>query len=263
MRGRISSRLADGPPRSSRAVVLFSVGWRSSRGGGVAWIRTAGKYRNRCGPERTRVHASGRRPAVDVLPADGMQEVWSSNLHSSTVQKRNSNESNSEYSRKVQQPRPLGPPYVCSDRACSPGWGCWQDTGFQALNRRWPACHLGKYPPHWSRDLCHLVITRPSWTAIPASGCCRGCKWPGCAGRPSRPGALPGARARCQGRAFADGGLGARRGASCRWCQSGAGPRLCSGAELRRGAARRACRRAGAPREEPGATRRTGLGLAR
>ena len=57
-----------------------------------------------------------RETRVDVLPPDGMQEVRSSNLLSSTGQKRNSNRSNSEYSRKVQQRRPVGPPYVCSDR---------------------------------------------------------------------------------------------------------------------------------------------------
>jgi hypothetical protein len=45
-----------------------------------------------------------------------MQEVRSSNLLSSTGQKRNSNRSNSEYSSKVQQRRPDGPPYVCSDQ---------------------------------------------------------------------------------------------------------------------------------------------------
>src|SRR5258707_13497682 len=59
---------------------------------------------------------------VDVLPP-GMQEVSGWSPLSSTVQKRNSNRSNSEYSRKVQQRRPVGPPYVCSDRASSPGWG--------------------------------------------------------------------------------------------------------------------------------------------
>ena len=35
------------------------------------------------------------------------------------AQKRNSNRSNSEYSSKVQQRRPDGPPYVCSDRYLS------------------------------------------------------------------------------------------------------------------------------------------------
>jgi hypothetical protein len=53
---------------------------------------------------------------VDVLPPDGRQEVRSSNLLSPTGQKQNSNRSNSEYSSKVQQRRPLGPPCVCSDR---------------------------------------------------------------------------------------------------------------------------------------------------
>jgi hypothetical protein len=45
-----------------------------------------------------------------------MQEVSGSSPLSSTAQKRNSNGSNSEYTRKVQQRRPLGPSYVCSDR---------------------------------------------------------------------------------------------------------------------------------------------------
>jgi hypothetical protein len=49
----------------------------------------------------------GRTP-VDVLPADGMQEVWGSNPHSSTAQRRNSNDSKAEYSSKVQQRRPVG-----------------------------------------------------------------------------------------------------------------------------------------------------------
>ena len=55
-----------------------------------------------------------------------------------------------------------------------------------------------------------------------------------------------------QGRAFADGRLGASR----RWCESGAGPAgglRRSGAGLRRGAALRARRRAAGPREVPGA----------
>jgi hypothetical protein len=63
---------------------------------------------------------------VDVLPPDGMQEVTSSNLLSSTGQKHNSNRSNGQYSSKVPQRRPDGPPYVCSDRYL-PLAGCWQD----------------------------------------------------------------------------------------------------------------------------------------
>ena len=161
------------------------------------------------------------------------------------VQKRNSNGSNSEYSRKVQQRRPLRPPYVCSDRASSPGRGCWQDSEFQALNRRWPACHLRKSPCHRSRDSCRRVTTQPSWTATPASDCCRICKWPGRAGGPvhcqePRPLARA-ARSLTAGSAHG-------RGASRRGCQSGAGPGGAlrrSGAGLRCGAALRACRRAG------------------
>jgi len=46
----------------------------------------------------------------------------------------------------------------------------------QALNRRWPACHLCKSQSRLSRDSCCLITTRPSWRALPASDCCRICK---------------------------------------------------------------------------------------
>jgi hypothetical protein len=49
-----------------------------------------------------------RWTVMDVLPADGMQEVWGSNPHSSPLQKHNSNGSNAAYSSKVQQRRPVG-----------------------------------------------------------------------------------------------------------------------------------------------------------
>ena len=35
-----------------------------------------------------------------------------------------------------------------------PRQSCWPDTGFQALNRPWSACHLGKSQSRLSRDLC-------------------------------------------------------------------------------------------------------------
>ena len=72
---------------------------------------------------------------VDVLPPDGMQEVSGSSPLSSTGQKLNSNRSNRQYGSKVQQRRPSGPPYVCSNRLF-PAAGCWPDVGFQVLNRR-------------------------------------------------------------------------------------------------------------------------------
>ena len=99
---------------------------------------------------------------VDVLPPDGMQEVSGSSPLSSTGQKRNSNNSNRQYSSKVQQRRPSGPPYVCSDRASCTGWGCWHGCGFQTLNRRWPTCHLGQYASHRSGDFCRIVTNRLS-----------------------------------------------------------------------------------------------------
>jgi hypothetical protein len=130
------------------------------------------------------------RTSVDGLPLDGMQEVRSSNLLSSTGQKRKSNESNSEYGSKVQQRRSAEPPCVRSDRASCPGCGCWQDTGCQTLNRCWSACHLRKSPCHRFRDSCHLVTTRPSWRAISASDCCRLCRRSAWAGRAVRCGDL-------------------------------------------------------------------------
>jgi len=141
-----------------------------------------------------------------------------------------------------------------------PAGGCWQDTGFQALNRLWSECHVGKSPPRRSRDSCHPVTTRPAWRAMSASDCCRVCKWPSRTGRPGGP--IHSQEPRLPTRAaFADGGLGALR----RWCQCGAGPAGAlrrSGAGLRRGASLRACRRAAAPREEPGAAWRTARGRA-
>ena len=71
---------------------------------------------------------------VDVLPPDGMQEVSGSSPLSSTVQKRNSNNSNSGYSRKYSNGGRLGRRMFGS--GVFPRPGCWQDTGFQALNRR-------------------------------------------------------------------------------------------------------------------------------
>ena len=95
------------------------------------------------------------------------------------------------------------------------GQGCWQDSGFQTLNRRWSACHLRKSSCHRSRDSCHRLTTRPSCRAIPASNCCRICKWSGRAGRPGRRNlSLPGNRASWPGRRVRR--RQARRGGSAR-----------------------------------------------
>jgi hypothetical protein len=94
-------------------------------------------------------------------------------------QMRNSNRSNSEYSGKVQQRRPDGPPYVCSDRASSSGWDCWQDTEVAALDRRLIGLSPGQIPASPVYDPCHLVATLPSRRAVSAGDCCRLCKWPG------------------------------------------------------------------------------------
>ena len=193
---------------------------------------------------------------VDVLPPDGMQEVSGSSPLSSTGQKHNSNGSNSECSSKVRQRRPGGPPYVCLGRASSPDSGCRQDSGFQAMNQRWTACHLAKPPPHRSGDSCHVVITRSAWRAVSAGDCCRLCKWPSRAGRHGGPVGSQGPR--LPARAARVRWPWARRVAPMvsvrRWARLSAAP---LSARLRRGAALCACPRAAAPHEEPSAARRT------
>jgi hypothetical protein len=112
-----------------------------------------------------------------------MQEVSGSSPLSSTGQKPNSNNSNRQYSRKVQQRRPSGPPYVCSDRI-SPQQGA---AGLTLTSRRWPACDLGKYASHRFCDSCHLATARLSWRSISARDCCRICKQSSRASRPGGP----------------------------------------------------------------------------
>jgi hypothetical protein len=131
------------------------------------------------------------------------------------------------------------------------GLGCWQDTGLQAVNRRCPACHLGKPRPHRPRDSCRLITTRPCWRAMSAGGRCRICKWLSPRWpfwRSDRP---PGTAAASRGRMFAGGALGALR----RRCQCGAGlvgALRRSGAGLRRGAALRAAASCEKPRAAHG-----------
>jgi hypothetical protein len=79
-----------------------------------------------------------RRTPADVLPADGMQEVWGSNPHSSTGQNDNSNGSNAAYSSKVQQRRPTG-----SARQFWCGLGAGQGVG--------PNC--GRHETAWAAYL--------------------------------------------------------------------------------------------------------------
>jgi hypothetical protein len=113
---------------------------------------------------------------------------------------------------------------VCSNRASSPGRGCWQDGGFQALSRRWSACDLRKSPCHRSHDSCYRVITRPSWRAIPGQRLLPHLQESIRAGRPGGP-VYP-QEPRLLARAARSPTAGSARwvGASRRWCQSGAGP---------------------------------------
>jgi hypothetical protein len=184
---------------------------------------------------------------------------------SSTGQKRNSNDSNSEYRREVQQRRPVGPPYVCSDRAPSAAWGCWQAPD----SRR---CIDAGQPVTCANRPVIGPMTLVAWsrpgppggpflpTLLPHSQVVKPPRW---ASWPVR--SPPRSRARWPGPRSLTAGSVRGLGASCRWCQSGAGPAGAlrrSGTGLRRGAALGACRRTGAPHEEPGATRRSGRDMA-
>ena len=84
--------------------------------------------------------------AVGMLVVLGMQEVSSSSPLSSTGQKRKSNRSNSEYSSKNTATAAASAAVCVFGSGTSTARGCWQDTGFQALNRRCPACELGNSP---------------------------------------------------------------------------------------------------------------------
>ncbi len=89
-----------------------------------------------------------------------MQEVRSSNLLSSTGQKRNSNRSNSEYSSKVQQRRPSGPPYMCSDRYLLSARAAGKTADFSHRSAAFQACHLGKFSFLGICDTCRPVVIR-------------------------------------------------------------------------------------------------------
>jgi hypothetical protein len=171
-----------------------------------------------------------------------MQEVSGSSPLSSTGQKRNSNDSNSEYSRKVQQRRPGGPPYVCSDRASSPSWAVgrtpasdagqpvtWANTRLIGPVTLPPGHHPALQEGHSCQRLLPRLQVTPAALGVPA-GPIRS-QEPRPLGRAARPLTVGSAR---------------------RWCQWPAGALRRSGAGLRRGAARRVCRCAGAPHEEPG-----------
>src|SRR5512135_690921 len=85
-----------------------------------------------------------------------MQEVSGSSPLSSTGQTHNSNRSNRQYSSKVPQRRPDGPPYVCSDQLvpfCRLLAGL---CGAAMLCDR----ELGKFAFGGACDSCRLVTTR-------------------------------------------------------------------------------------------------------
>jgi hypothetical protein len=133
---------------------------------------------------------------VDVLPPDGMQEVSGSSPLSSTW----SEVKFERFEQRVQQDSTATfPPLGLLARHRIPG----TEPALVSLSP-------GQIPPHRSGDLCRLATTPPSQRAIPASGCCRICKWSGRAGRPGRCDSLPGTAPAGQDGAFADGRRGAR-----------------------------------------------------
>jgi hypothetical protein len=97
---------------------------------------------------------------VDVLPPDGMQEVSGSSPLSSTGQKRSSNKSNSEYSRKVQQRRPGGPPHVCSDRYLPLARAAGRTADFSHRSGAFGRTTWANSRSTGICDTCHLVVTR-------------------------------------------------------------------------------------------------------
>jgi hypothetical protein len=118
---------------------------------------------------RTRGDLRGRGRTMTCIDARGWTCCLLMACKRSAVRARlapgqtsNSNSRIASTAARVPQPPLLEPPYVCSDRASSPGQGCWHDAGFQALNQRWLVSHLRKSPRHRSSDSCRLGTTRPS-----------------------------------------------------------------------------------------------------
>ncbi len=118
-----------------------------------------------------------RMASAAVAPVvHGMQEVSGSSPLSSTGQKRNSNGSNSEYSRKVQQRQPVGPPYVFGSRI------------FPRARLRRTADSIRRTGVGQSVTCANRPVLGPVTLvtaslsghpggAIPASDCCRICRW--------------------------------------------------------------------------------------
>jgi hypothetical protein len=67
---------------------------------------------------------------------------------------------------------------MCVRSGMFPRLGLLAGHRIPGADRRCPACHLGKSPPHRPGDSCHLATTQPPWRTIPASDSCRICKWP-------------------------------------------------------------------------------------
>jgi len=90
-----------------------------------------------------------------------MQEVsGSSPLSSTQLRSIIRTDRTGQYSSKVPQRRPDGPPYVCSDWRRAARAGCWQDRGFQSLLRCLQACHLGRFSLLGICDTCRLAAAR-------------------------------------------------------------------------------------------------------
>ena len=169
---------------------------------------------------------------MDVLPADGMQEVRGSNPLSSTGQKRNSSTSNGVYSSKEQRGRhDLLPGQPGSGSASPPGLLAWPaeagscDGSSGAVTRKNAlfARPLTPAPPlaHGARSRVTLAACATRQASHARSGCCsvgshacgRTAPWRSMVRRlaPARP-------ARCQGAGAA------RRGATWRILERATAP---------------------------------------
>ncbi len=128
----------------------------------------------------------------DVLPPAGMQGVRSSNLLSSTQLRSKIRTARTKgYSGKVQQRRPDGSPYVCSDQASSVVRAAGKSARSKPAQRCYPGRELGKLPRSpWSMTLAARFPAGHCGGGV-SDDCCRVCRWSPCCG-PRHPRSTPG-----------------------------------------------------------------------
>ncbi len=179
-----------GSPHGKWARATFSWPWTAAGPGlhiGLERIPSAGQVRYSTEvPQRTRTEVAvpGRRRTVTCGGGRGWTCCRQMACKRSGVrislappgQKHNSNKSNSEYSSKIQQRRPDGPPYVCSGRYLPLARAADKTADSRHRSVAFQACHLGKL-------LCSGALTlalghhQARASGQPGGDCCRICKW--------------------------------------------------------------------------------------